>query len=97
MSKLMEVAEKEMIRNEILNMCSMAAPDGANIKVLRVALKKSGYSLSEDEIKKQVSYLANKGFVVTREITNQVLEISRTIVFITSTGTDFLEGGGQDG
>ena len=39
----MQTAEKEIIRQEILEMLSMAGADGAGEKVLKAALKKAGY------------------------------------------------------
>ena len=87
-----QTAEKEVIRQEILEMLSMAGTDGAGEKVLRAALKKAGYELPEEEILRQVSYLKEKELVQTVEVKNPKLGIRRTIAYITAAGTDYLEG-----
>lgn len=92
MSKLMEVAEKELIRREILEMAQMTAPEGANLRLLRAALRRVGHDLTEDEIERQVGYLQGKGLVDRNPVENRTLGIRRVIVRITADGTDFLEG-----
>lgn len=92
MSRLLEVAEKELIRQEILSMCSMTAPAGANSRVLQISLKKSGYDLTEDAVLQQAQYLKEKGLVDVKKVENRTLGINRSIVSITAAGTDFLEG-----
>lgn len=91
-----QTAEKEVIRQEILEMLSMAAGGGAGEKVLRAALKKAGYELTEEEILRQISYLKDKGLVRAIEIKNPGLHIQRTIAYITAAGTDYLEGNGGE-
>ena len=96
MNKVLETAEKEVIRAEILSTCNMAAPEGADTKVLKAVVRKLGYELSEDDIKRQVDYLKQKSLVDTREIGNGRLGIQRTIVTITAAGIDYLEGNSPD-
>ena len=96
MSNLLDTSEKEVIRQEILSTCSMAAPGGADTKVLRSTVKHLGYELTEEEVLKQVDYLQQKGLVSTREIGNIRLGICRTVVSITALGTDYLEGNTPD-
>lgn len=92
MSNLMDTAENEVIRKEILELCEQAAPYGAGLPVLKAALRKCGYELDEKELLKQVDYLAGKGLVEKRVVENRRLDISRCIVFLTPGGTDYLEG-----
>ena len=87
-----QTAEKEMARAEILEMLSMEGADGAGEKVLKAALKKAGYELSEEDILRQLSYLKEKGLVRTVEVKNPRIGIRRTIAYITAAGTDYLEG-----
>mgnify|MGYP001151545717 CR=1 FL=1 len=91
-----QTAEKEVIRQEILEMLSMAAEGGAGEKVLRAALKKAGYELTEEEILRQISYLKDKGLVRAVEVKNPGMRIRRTIAYITAAGTDYLEGNGGE-
>ena len=41
MSKILDTAEKEVIRAEILGTCEMAGQGGADTKVLKAVLKKA--------------------------------------------------------
>lgn len=91
-----QTAEKEVIRQEILEMLSMAAGGGCGEKVLKAALKKGGYELSEEEILRQISYLKDKGLVRAVEVKNPGMGIRRTIAYITAAGTDYLEGNGGE-
>ena len=54
MSSLLDVSEKEVIRQEILSTCNMAAPNGADTKVLKTAVKHLGYDLDETAISREV-------------------------------------------
>lgn len=96
MSKLMDTAEREELRMEILQLCMEAQPYGTNPNVLRAALRKGGYDLPERELLTQIDYLEGKGLVETQEVQNRRLDIHRLIVRLTPTGTDFLEGNGLD-
>lgn len=91
-----QTAEKEAIRQEILEMLSMSGADGAGEKVLRAALKKTGYELTEEEVLRQICYLQEKGLVRAVEVKNPRLGIRRTIAYITAAGTDYLEGNGGE-
>ena len=57
MGNIINTAECEEIRKEILELCRQAAPCGAGIPVLKAALRKCGYDLTERELAVQASYL----------------------------------------
>lgn len=96
MSDLLKTAEKEILRREIMELCEQAAPIGAGLPVLKAALRKSGYDLTEQDILRQVDYLEGKGLVKKDVIENRRLDISRCVVTLTPEGMDFLEGNGPD-
>lgn len=96
MSRVMDTAEHETVRTEILELCREAMPYGTNPNVLRAALRKNGYDLQEREILTQIDYLKGKGLVETQEVSNRRLDIHRLIVRLTPAGTDCLEGNGPD-
>lgn len=96
MSRLMDTAEYEGLRLEILELCREADPYGAGLNVLRIALRKSGHDMSERELLCQVDYLEGKGLVETQEIGNRRLGIHRVIVRLTPAGVDHLDGNGPD-
>ena len=92
MSSMIETAQKEMVRNEILKMCDTVGAQGASEQVLRAGLRKLGIQLSEGDISKQVAYLEGKSLVTVDRIDNARLGINRSIVKITPAGMDVLEG-----
>lgn len=91
MNNLLDVAAKETLRKEILQLCYQAAPIGCSLDVLAAAFSHEG---TEDagELERQVDYLKAKGMVSTEEIKNKVLKLSKTVVKITADGIDFMEG-----
>ena len=85
MSRVMDTAEHEALRLEILELCREAQPYGTNPNVLRAALRKSGYDLPERDLLTQIGYLKDRR-----------LGLQRLVVRLTSEGTDYLEGNGPD-
>lgn len=96
MGNVMNAAENEVIRREILELCRQAAPYGAGTPVLKAALRKSEYELTEQELLTQIEYLKDKGLVKTQEVQNRRLNIDRLIVSLTPEGIDYLDGNGPD-
>lgn len=92
MNKVLETAEKEIARLEIMELCRMAAPEGVNAKIIRASLKKSGYDMSEEEILQQADYLHQKGLLSVVRVTNRMLGIRRDVIKITAAGIDYMEG-----
>ena len=92
MNKVLETAEKEIARLEIMELCRMAAPEGVNAKIIRASLKKSGYDMSEEEILQQADYLHQKGLLSVVSVTNRMLGICRDVIKITAAGIDYMEG-----
>lgn len=93
MSKLTDVAERQILRNEILNILAETNDQGgATQKLLRAVLQKQGYNVSELTIGLGLKYLAGKGLVQSDSISNSTLGIQKEIWHITSKGIDFLEG-----
>ncbi|MBD5497465.1 MAG: hypothetical protein HDR11_06830 [Lachnospiraceae bacterium] len=96
MSNLTETAGKEILRNEILEICRETAPDGAGIPLLKACLHKAGIETDERELERQAAYLQDKGLAAVDEIKNVRLGIRRRIVRITAAGMDFLEGNREE-
>lgn len=96
MNSLIDTAKNEVVRKEILELCRQTAPYGAGIPVLRAALRKCDYDLTEQELQQQVGYLAGKGLVREEMVENRRLNMKRCIVFLTPEGVDYLEGNGPD-
>lgn len=94
MSNLLDVATKEILRKEILNLCNQAAPIGCSMDVLEAAFAHTGDS-DKMEIARQVDYLAAKKLVEIQEVGNKQLNIHKTVVKITAYGMDFLEGNAE--
>mgnify|MGYP001033905135 CR=1 FL=1 len=96
MSKIMDTAEKEVIRREILELCRETQPYGAGRPALKAALRKSSYDVSDKELLTHVEYLKGKGLIRTEEVSNKRLGINRVIAHLTPEGMDYLDGNGPD-
>ncbi len=94
MNRLVELAEKEMARKEILEICRQSIPLGADGKVLQAVLRKSGYELTEQQVDEQLYYLQGRKLVELQDASSRTLGIRRTIARITPEGMDVLEGNG---
>lgn len=92
MGKLIALAEKEIIRAEILEICQQGIPVGVDERVVKAALRKCGHDLNEREVMEQLDYLHGKGLLELTEVNNKVLGIQRVVARITSAGIDCLEG-----
>ncbi len=91
MSNLLDLAAKEILRKEILQLCYQAAPVGCSMDVLRAAFSHEGTENAND-LEIQVDYLQAKNMVSVEKIENRVLNLSKNVVKITADGIDFLEG-----
>lgn len=92
MSKLVELAEKEILRQSILEIIEQSGTDGASGILIKKALSKTGLKPSDEQLKREISYLKNKGLVSVKHIENRTLGIERDMVTLTSKGMDVLDG-----
>lgn len=92
MSKMIDVAERQILRKEILSILAETDEQGATPKLLKVVLLKQGYEVNDLIISLELKYLAGKELVKSEVVANKALGIKRDIVHITSKGIDLLEG-----
>lgn len=92
MSKLVELAEKEIMRKDILEVLEECEDAGASEELITKSLARIGHNSSVDEVKRECSYLKGKGLIEITHIENKVLGISRNVIKITSAGMDVLDG-----
>ena len=92
MNKVVNLAEKEIMRTEVLEICQQSVPMGADEKVIKAALRKCGHDVTEQEVQSILYYLAEKGLLELQPVENRALGIKRTIARITGKGIDCLEG-----
>ncbi len=92
MSKLVELAEKEIMRKDILEVLEECEDEGASEELIAKCLARSGHSCTTDEVKRECSYLKGKELVEINHIENKTLGISRNVIKITSKGMDVLDG-----
>ena len=92
MSKMIDVAERQILRKEILSILAETDEQGATPKLLKVVLLKQGYEVNDLVISLELKYLAGKDLVKSEVVANKALGIKREIVHITSKGIDLLEG-----
>lgn len=92
MSDLMKAVEKQVVRNQLLELLQAAGPDGAGEKVIGMAMQKAGYKVGADDLKEALYYLERKGLVWVAKCRNKALGISMDVYVITPDGIDVLEG-----
>lgn len=95
MSKMINLAEKEIARKEILLLCQEADEVGCSKEVLKTALGKCGLN-PELNVDMEIRYLEEKGLLRVNRVENKRLGIRREIVFLTAQGMDYLDGTGED-
>lgn len=91
-SKVIDVAERQILRKDILNILAETDNQGASPKLLKVVLEKQGYAVNDMTISLELKYLAGKGLIEVKSIANKALGIKREVAQITSKGIDLLEG-----
>ena len=89
MSRLIDVATKEVARTTILETLEEAGITGCSTQVLTQVLNKSGIDV---DVEDTLFYLDNKELVRSKKYENKRQGISRTVYFITDKGIDFLDG-----
>lgn len=96
MNEILNVAGKEIVRREIMELCREAEPYGAGTPVLKAALRKTGHDLTDQELMRQVDYLEGKGLVHKEMVENRRLGI-RPVHRAAVPGGDGLSGGQRPG
>ena len=89
MSRLIDIATKEVARTTILEILEEAGITGCSTQVLAQVLNKSGIDV---DVEDTLFYLDNKELVRSKKYENKRQGISRTVYFITEKGIDFLDG-----
>lgn len=92
MNKVMELAEKEMIRKSVLEIAEQSGINGASNVLVKKALAKNGMQLTDEQLARETSYLAGKELITVEHIENKVLEIERDMIKLTPKGMDVLDG-----
>jgi len=73
-----------------LRICQRAHPYGASFQVIETTLAEAGFHESLTEIKGELKYLADKGYITTEDLHRD--GVHRRINSITPRGVDLLEG-----
>lgn len=84
--------EARVIRGHIMQILKVAYPGPATLEVLEITLSDRACPTSPAVLNGYIAYLAEKGYVTTWEAGDEILGISRTMVKLTATGIDLLEG-----
>lgn len=91
-NKLIELAEKEILRKNILEILEECGDEGASEELISKCVSRAGIKCDTESIKKECEYLKGKGLVNINHVDNKVLGIKRNIMTITSAGVDILDG-----
>lgn len=94
MSDLVKLAETEVMRREILELCYASAPIGCSRQVLEVSIRKMGIETAD--LDKQLYYMAQKSLLTVEHAGNARLGIHRDVYSITAAGMDYIEGNGAE-
>lgn len=89
MSRLIDVATKEVARTMILETLEEAGITGCSTQVLAQVLNKN---MVEADIENILFYLESKELIRCKSYENIRQGIKRTVYFITDKGIDFLDG-----
>ena len=89
MSDLLKAMENQVMRNQLLELFQEAGP---NEKVIAMAMKKAGYPVQPEQLKKDLYYLQKKGLIECVKCENKALKINMDVYMITPDGIDALEG-----
>ena len=89
MSRIIDVATKEVARTMILETLEEAGITGCSTQVLTQVLSKSGI---EADIENTLFYLESKELVRCKNYENARQGIKRKVYFVTEKGIDFLDG-----
>lgn len=92
MSNLLKTMEKQVLRNQLLELLQEAGPDGANEKVIGMAMQRAGFKVEAAELRESLYYLEKKGLVWVAKCDNKALGIHMDVYVITPDGIDALEG-----
>lgn len=92
MSKLVSLAEKEIMRKNILEVLEECEDEGASEELITKCLVRIGHSCTAEEVKRECTYLKGKELIEINHIENATLGISRNVIKITSKGFDVLDG-----
>ena len=92
MSDLLKATENQVIRNQLLELLQEAGANGANGKVITMAMQKAGYMVQPEKLRDNLYYLERKGLVSVTRCENKALGISMDVYAITPDGIDALEG-----
>jgi len=88
----LERYEARIARGHILEILKIAYPGPASLELLDVTLHDRGCSAGPAIIRGYVDYLKEKGYVSVQEVRDDGLGLSRTLVKLTASGVDLLEG-----
>lgn len=95
MADLMKAMENQVVRNQLLELLRETGPNGANEKVISMAMRQAGYKLDAQQVREALYYLEKKGLVWVAKCDNKALGISMDVYIITPDGIDVLEGTSQ--
>lgn len=91
-NKLITITEKQILRDQVLEILQEAGNRGANRRVISLALHKIGYGVDMRDLDDALSYLEGKGLILSERVQNRALEIDMVVYRITPDGVDVLEG-----
>lgn len=88
----LEKYQAKIARGHMMQVLKVAYPGPASIELLEVTLNDRSCPTSPAIIRGYAEYLAEKNYVSIWEEKDDVLRVTRTMVKLTATGIDLIEG-----
>lgn len=88
----LERYEARIVRGHVMRILKVAYPGPATLELLEITLSDRACPSSPAIIRGYVTYLEEKGYVITRDEKDDILGVTRTLVKLTAHGIDLLEG-----
>ncbi|SHJ59984.1 hypothetical protein [Desulfofundulus thermosubterraneus] len=88
----LEKYEARIVRGHIMQILKVAYPGPASVELLEVTLNDRSCPTSPAVLNGYLAYLAEKGYITRWEEKDDILGVTRTLVKLTATGVDLLEG-----
>ena len=87
-----ERIEKKELRGRILAVLDYNYPAGLSEKLVLQSLIAARFDVTKRELKAQLAYLAEKGYVTLQQVGFTDIDLARQMVKLTASGKDLVDG-----